>query len=141
MSNPVSTLFRPHALLAAALASSAVACDDAVETPTRATVIVEAAPREPLVLIASSDFQVGDGGTTTFYQADTVSITGNFNREFSMQEPARFTAILRNDSEDEDKSVRLSVLIDGRNEYDEIAVLGTGGFLQFVYRFNPFGDI
>ena len=125
-------------LLAAVLLALSSACNDPVGMPTTATVAIEAAPTDSLVFIASSDFQVQDNGTTIFNQADTVSITGNFTREFPMQDPARFTAILRNDLEDAEESVRLSVLIDGRREYDEIAVLGTGGFLQFVYRFNPF---
>lgn len=116
------------------------ACTEPETPPTRATVIVEANPQEPLLLIASSSFEVGGDGTTAFGQADTITISGNFNREFAMQDPPRFTAILRNDSEEEDKSARLSVLIDGRKEYDELAVLGTGGFLQFVYRYNPFGN-
>ena len=121
------------------LAALATACTDPQAMPTAATVIVEANPTEPLALIASADFSVADDGTTLLNSADTIEITGNYNREFRMDDPARFTAILRNDSEEEDASARLSVLIDGRNEYDEIAILGTGGFLQFVYRFNAFG--
>ena len=102
--------------------------------------VIEADPEEALLLVTSSDFEVLGDGSTVFAQADTLLIEQNFNREFRMQEPPRFTAILRNDSEEEDESVRLSVLIDGRTEYDEIAVLGTAGFLQFVYRYNPFGS-
>ena len=114
------------------------ACTGPEQIPTRATVVIEADPEEPLFLITSSDFEVIGDGSMVFAQADTLPINENFNREFRMQDPPRFTAILRNDSDEENESVRLSVLIDGRTQYDEIAVLGTKAFLQFVYRYKPF---
>ena len=106
--------------------------------PQAATVIVEADSAEPLLLIVSTRFEVISSGEVVFQDIDTIPITGNHSETFQLNSAARFTAILKNDYETVE-GARLSVLIDGGLEYDETALLGQGGFLQYVYRFQTNG--
>jgi hypothetical protein len=114
------------------------ACTDEEGAPQAATVIVEADSAEPLLLIVSTRFEVISSGEVVFQDIDTIPITGNHSETFQLNSAARFTAILKNDYETVE-GARLSVLIDGGLEYDETALLGQGGFLQYVYRFQTNG--
>jgi hypothetical protein len=95
------------------------ACADEEGAPQAATVIVEADSAEPLLLIVSTRFEVISSGEVVFQDIDTIPITGNHSETL--------------------EGARLSVLIDGGLEYDETALLGQGGFLQYVYRFQTNG--
>ncbi len=121
-----------------AVALLLVGCVD--EPLLTATVIIEASAsaEEPLILTVSTSFDVTPSGEVVYSSSDSITITGNYNEQFALNSEARFTAKLLNEHSTEE-SVRLSVLIDGGTEYDEIVVLGQGGFLQYVYRFSDFG--
>ena len=122
-------------MVAAALVSAG--CTNAQEPPASATVIVEASAslEAPLILSVSTSFDVAIGGEIVYNNLDEITITGNYNEQFALNSEARFTAQLLNEHGTEE-SVRLSVLIDDGKEYDERVVLGQGGFLQYVYRFQ-----
>ncbi len=114
------------------------ACTEADGPPASATVVVEASASEetPLELTVSTRFDVDAEGVITYRNADTIAITGNYNERFSLNAEARFVAKLLNTHETE-AQVRLSVLIDdNRRDYDESIVLGQGGFLAYLYRFQ-----
>ena len=90
------------------------------------------------MLTVSSSFDVVTGGEVVYNSLDSITITGNYNEQFALNSERRFTATLLNEHTTEE-GVRLSVLIDQGTEYDQTAVLGQGGFLQFVYRFQSAG--
>ncbi len=125
-------------LLLPVLALLAAACTSEENPPETATVIVEANAENPLLLIVSTRFEVVNTGDLVYNNIDTIPLTGNYNETYQLNSEARFTAILKNDYETVE-GVRLSVLLDDRLEYDEIASLGKGGFLQYVYRFRRSG--
>lgn len=114
------------------------ACADEEPRPQAATVIVEASPANPLLLIVSTRFEVISGGQIVYTNIDSIPVTGNYTETFQMNSEARFSAILKNDFEDVEIA-RLSVLLDESVEYDESAQLGQGGFLQYIYRFQTGG--
>ena len=124
-------------LLMTAVALLLVGCTNAEGPPVSATVIIEASAsaEEPLILTVSTSFDVVTSGEIVYTNLDSITITGNYNEQFALNSEARFTAKLLNEHSTEEP-VRLSVLIDGGTEYDEIVVLGQGGFLQYVYRFQ-----
>lgn len=123
-----------------AVALLLVGCTNAEGPPVSATVIIEASAsaEEPLILTVSTSFDVTPSGEVVYSSSDSITITGNYNEQFALNSEARFTTKLLNEYGTEE-SVRISVLIDGRRLYDEMAVLGQGGFLQYVYRFSDFG--
>ncbi len=140
MERPLVTSSRPLAgVFALCFLVVVAACSDNQDPPTSATVIVEASPGQPLLLIVSTRFEVVASGEIVYTNQDTIEVTENYTEKFALNSEARFTAILKNDVESEEE-VRLAVFIDEGLEYDERATLGQNGFLQYVYRFQ-FGAI
>ncbi len=129
-----------RSLLTAAAALLWVGCTENEDLPVSATVIIEASAsvEMPLLLTVSTRFEVPTTGELIYNNIDSITITGNYNDQFALNSEARFTAKLLNEHGTEE-GVRLSVLIDAGREYDETVVLGQGGFLQYVYRFQSGG--
>jgi len=107
------------------------------QLPTSARVQVEGSPAAPLELVVSNNFLVSQGDTpdqrqTVPLDADTIAVSGSFDRVFDISEFARVFVLLRN-YEATPESVRLRVLVDGSIKYDEQGVLADGTDLHFVF--------
>ena len=124
-------------LVVTAVALLSLACSDRADQPTSATVVVEASASaaQPLILTVSTSFDVLSTGEFVYNNLDSITITGGYTELYALNSEGRFTAKLLNDHGTEE-SVRLEVLIDEVGKYDRTAVLGQGGFLQYVYRFD-----
>jgi hypothetical protein len=90
---------------------------------------------QPLILLVSTSFDILSTGDFLYNNLDSITITGDYTELYALNPEARFTAKLLNDQGTEE-SVRLGILIDDVPKYDRTAVLGQGGFLQYVYRFD-----
>lgn len=107
------------------------------QLPTSARVQVDSSPAAPLELVVSNNFLVNQGTTPDQREAvplaaDTIAVSGGFDRFFDIAEYARVYVLLRN-YEATAESVRLRVLVDGSLKYDESAVLADGTDLHFVF--------
>jgi len=124
-------------VVALAVALLSVGCSDGDNPPTSATVLIEASASvsQPLMLLVSTSFDILSTGDFLYNNLDSITITGDYTELYVLNPEARFTAKLLNDQGTEE-SVRLGILIDDVPKYDRTAVLGQGGFLQYVYRFD-----
>jgi len=124
-------------LVVMALVFLTLGCANEDSPPTSATVMVtaSASTAQPLILIVSTSFDVLSTGEFLYNNVDSITITGDYTELYSLNSEGRFSAKLLNDYGTEE-SVRLEVLIDDTGKYDRTAVLGQGGFLQYVYRFE-----
>ena len=127
----------PRALAVACLGAALLgACIDD-ELPTSARVLVESDPAAPLELVVSSNFLLRRNETTDQreavpLEADTIAVSGDFDRVFDIARHARIYVVLRNDAATPE-SVRLRVLVDGSEAYDESDVIADGAFLDFLF--------
>lgn len=102
-----------------------------------ARVVVDADPEEPLVLLVSTDFIMvfNESGNRVpaFSDVDTLSITGNFDETYSLDddEPGIYVQ-LANPSETPEE-VRLRVYLDDGLEYDVSVSMSVPGFLSYTY--------
>ncbi len=111
------------------------------EPATRARVVADVDPAEPLTLIISTDFTVVLEPNTgelhpDFDAADTFDITSPFDQTYSLNpNDSRLFVRLANDGA-ANEPVHLQVLLDGRSEYDVEVTMANGAFLEYLYRFN-----
>jgi len=102
------------------------------DLPKSATVTVESTTPENLSLVVSTRFRTVDD-YKVFGNADTVQITGDYSRVYALNEEARISATLTNNSE-LPEVVRLAVSIDGTVQFDRSGTLGPGESLPFEYQ-------
>lgn len=118
--------------VALALAFSG-ACGDGV--PETAFVEVSSEDETAVTLVTSTDFVV-TANTVGLITADTQAVSLPFDREFPLNGQDRFYVSVR--PADGDGTLRMQVMIDDRDWYDEARQFGvdTVTAMQFVYRFN-----
>lgn len=94
--------------------------------PRNARVIITGASTVPLQLVTSTTFEAvraDDTGevSVTLLAADTASIAVPLDQTFAFDGSDRFFINLRNPDPDVTASIRLRLLVDGREVFDESA--------------------
>ena len=126
-------------------ALSATACTNQVVRADEARVVVDTSPAAPLALIIATDFQVipgdGDGGGNAVLSvADTVSLTGDFDRTYQLDDDAPRIYVRLINTTEANETARLRIFLDDEREYDAEATMAPGAYLQYTYHASDLWD-
>jgi hypothetical protein len=144
---PVSDLFLRWALrgsrvaLVLLLAGLSTACSLFQSAdPEEIRVLVEGTAGASVRVVVSREFflsgaEGGEGVAVTFAASDTIAATLPFDRSFPLAPTFRFVARAYGPETGETVTVRMRVLVDGQQRYNQTGPVEEN-FLQFIYLFQ-----